>query len=119
MRLIIKLTILSILTILISSCSRHGPPEDVVRTFCENDIKRTFETSNVDGSSTMQVKVLEIMRQSLTESKNIRGIPDDVWVYTVACSLQTTIDDVDSEPETLYLYFFRDKDGGWLIRETR
>lgn len=115
MQLIIKLTILLFVSLALTSCSRHGPPEDVIRTFCEEELRATLKTSD-SSSGSVEVKILEIKRESLNESKNTRGIPDGVWVYAIACSMQTTIDGMQAVSETRHLYFFRDREGGWHER---
>ena len=103
------------MSLALTSCSRHGPPEDVIRTFCEEDLRATLETSDLSPGS-VEIKILEIKRESLNESKNTRGIPDGVWVYAIACSIQTTIGGMQEASETRHLYFFRDRDGGWHER---
>jgi|APSaa5957512535_1039671.scaffolds.fasta_scaffold350062_1 hypothetical protein len=115
MQLIFRLTIVLFASLILISCSRHGPPEDVIRTFCEEDLRATIKASD-SQSGDVEVKILEITRQSLTESKKIRGIPDDTWVYAIGCSIQTTIGGIEAEPVTHHLYFFRDSDGGWHER---
>jgi hypothetical protein len=115
MQLIIRLTILFLMALALTSCSRHGPPEDVIRTFCEEDLRASFEASD-SSSGSVEVTILEITRQSLNESKNTRGIPDGAWVYAIACSMKTTIGGRQAAPETRHLYFFRDSEGGWHER---
>lgn len=120
MRPLFSVTILSFLSIILSSCTRHAPPEDIIRALCEADIRKTIMAVNPEpgepSEKYVKVNVIEITRKGIGESKNTRGIPDDTLVYPIACLLQTTIDGIESEPETLFLYFFRNNDGDWLVR---
>jgi hypothetical protein len=115
-----KVALVSLLTIVMSSCGRHAPPEETIRTLCEANIRKTMMAANPDSSEqskkNVKVQVLEITRKGIGESKNTRDIPDKTLVYPIACLLQTTIDGKESEPETLFLYLFRGKDGDWLVR---
>jgi hypothetical protein len=115
-----KVTLVLFLTLMLSSCTRHAPPEDTIRTLCEANIRKTLMAANPESSEqsekNVKVEVLEITRKGIGESKNTRDIPDKTLVYPIACLLQTTIDGKKSEPETLFLYLFRGKDGDWLVR---
>lgn len=66
-----------------------------------------------------EIKVMEVTRKGIGESKNTRGIPDKTLVYPIACQLQATIDGIEFEPETLFLYFFRNNEGDWLVRRRK
>ena len=115
-----KVALVSVLSVVMSSCARHAPPEETIRTLCEANIRKTMMAASPESSQlsekNVKVHVLEITRKGIGESKNTRDIPDKTLVYPIACLLQTTIDGKESEPETLFLYLFRGKDGDWLVR---
>lgn len=111
---------------MLTSCARHAPPEDIIRMLCEADIRKTIMTAkpksgsvgSVEGpvEGSVEVNIIEITRKGIGESKNTRDIPDKTLVYPIACLLQKTVDGLESEPETLFLYFYRNSDGDWSVR---
>ena len=115
-----KVALVCFLTAILSSCGRHAPPEDIIRTLCEADIRESIAAANAESGELsekeVKVNVLEVTRKGIGESKNTRDIPDNTLVYPIACLFQTTIDGRESESETLFLYLFRGKDGDWLVR---
>jgi hypothetical protein len=115
-----QVALVSFLTVMLSSCTRHAPPEETIRTLCEANIRKTIMAASPESSEQpekkVEVNVMEVTRKGIGESKNTRDIPDKTLVYPIACLLQTTIDGKKSEPETLFLYLFRGKDGDWLVR---
>lgn len=126
MRLLFSLTTLLTITsllVVLSSCTRHAPPEDIIRKLCEGDMRKTIFAANTVAEEPIvrkaEIKVMEITRKGIGESKNTRGIPDKTLVYPIACQLQATIDGIEFEPETLFLYFFRNNEGDWLVRRRK
>jgi len=109
------------IVIVLSSCARHEPPEDTVRSICASEMKKTLASTNLAAGNELAdepvISVLEIGRKGVGESKNTRGIPDKTLVYTIACLIKTTIGEEESEPENLYLYFYKDANGNWTTRE--
>ncbi len=122
MRRFFSVTAVLFLSVSLFSCGRHEPPEDIVRNLCEENITGTIVAEGRESrglsAKDLEVNILEINRKGVGESKNTRGIPDKTLVYPIGCLFETTVDGVESEPKTTFLYFFRNSvDGGWLVRE--
>ena len=104
----------------LSSCGRHEPPEEVIRTLCSQYLGQSGKTSGKDaaGSANLHtgVEVIQFSRKGLGESKHTRGMPDNKLVYPVSCLVKSDEMDADSDAVHLFLYFYRDSNGKWATR---
>ncbi len=50
------------------------------------------------------------------ESKHTRGIPDKKLVYPVSCLLKTRTDGESTGTVSVFLYFYKDDNGNWVVR---
>ena len=117
MRLLLHVAILSCLSIFVSSCTRHAPAEEAIRNLCTEEYgKKLAREVGETSDKILNIEVVEIIRKGTGESKNTRGIPDNTLVYPIACLMQTNTTGTIAEPETLFLYFFRNSDAAWQVR---
>lgn len=119
-RLLLHVAILSCLSIFVSSCTRHAPAEEAIRNLCTGEFRKKLDRENLNlgeaSDKNRSIEVVEIIRKGIGESKNTRGIPDNTLVYPIACLMQTNTNGTVAEPETLFLYFFRNSDAVWQVR---